>query len=269
MKPNEEYGQSIERENYSREDRTECLVLCSGLGGIHPLKIRQNAPYHLLQQKPTLLSRNKLSVMLNYDNLNTNGARNGMYPSKRKPNVATPSPKNMNPRIPSIEPHLVKVSVYSKVVNPYIVIYDSTLKYAKPTAYLKLSSYKAFPGGSPDAAAQLDNELDCSFRLLPNKHDDVDNSNVITFRAPSKTKRDEWVNYLNGLSMGKTSSGGCKRGSSYLPTLLEEENVEEDSNAVLETFRKQTPQSRRLRRRGSLNSLGIRLRCYNIIGNAI
>ena len=231
--------------------KTEFLVLCSGLNGLHQHKLNQthsNGPINLPGSLP--LQRTKLSVLLDYDHpllpgLQRNRFQKQIFTSHMKPVLHHSFD----------EPHLVKVGIYTKAANPYVVIYDSTQKYAKPVAYLKLSNYSVIAGNANSKST----DDDCFFRILPKRHEDLDNASVITFRAKSTEKRDELVKYLNSLCGTSKSDPlhGYVPGSSVLPTLVEEE----DEAFVDETFAIPTPPaSREERRRSSLNSLGIRLR---------
>jgi len=232
--------------------KTEFLVLCSGMNGLHQHKLNQthsNTPISLPGSLP--LQKSKLSVLLDYSHSDLPGLRGNKFqhnlPSHLKPVLN----HSLN------EPHLVKVAIYTKAVNPYIVIYDSTKKYAKPVAYLKLANYTVIPGNGQSGSS----DEDCSFRVLPNRHEDIDNASVITFRAKSTDKRDDLVKYLNSLcgshSLKSDPLHGYVPGSSVLPTLVEED----DETFADETFNITTPPvSREGRRRSSLNSLGIRLR---------
>ena len=236
--------------SYFSEGRTESLVLCSGLQGLHQHKLNQtHSSKPALAPHSLMLPRNKLSILLNYDHLDLPGNRRAFPKPKLPFDQLKPGLQHS-----TNDPHLVKVTVYTKAVNPYIVIYDSTQKYAQPTAYLKLAHYSALPGNGKD-------DDDCAFRILPNRHEDLDNASVITFRALTKEKRDDWVQYLSALCGGNGLPSapvpGYVPGSSVLPTLVEENDDEVFST---ETFKIPTPHKRRNGRRSSLNSLGIRLR---------
>ena len=84
--------------------------------------------------------------------------------------------ENHSPKLSSLQtlPRRVKVSVYSNVVNPYLVIYNSTEKYSKPAACLKLLSC---------TVRVMEDDCDeNSFEIVSHKHQgsDVDsNSNII------------------------------------------------------------------------------------------
>ena len=232
--------------------RTEFLVLCSGLNGLHQHKLNQthsNGPVSLPGSLPGPFSKNRLAVLIDYDHSDLPGNRRNGF---QKQHSNSYSKRNFSRM--SNEPHLVKVAIHTKAVNPYVVIYDSTQKYALPVAYLKLSNYSLIAGSGKQK------EEDCTFRILPKRHEDLDNESVITFRARTSEKRDELVRYLNSLCEGFTKSAPLHEyvaGSSTLPTLLEENDEEDFSD---ETLKLTTPPKRRENRRNSLNSLGIRLR---------
>ena len=263
MKPNVN-DQSFQR-SYS-EVRTESLVLCSGFNGLHQHKLNQHQSYNPGQPKAFhSLPQDKLGVLLSCDNLLPGTRRNGSFQKPYSNSRLLPAKLKTNR---ANEPHLVKVSVYTKSVNPYIVVYDSNKKYATPIAYLKLVNYTVAAGSaSRKDDVNGDDESDCTFRFIPNRHEDLDNASVITFRALTSEKRNEWVRYLNALCLGTNSypeyKTGYASGSSVLPTLVEEENTEGTLTLSSDTYKLSSPRKKREGRRNSLNSVGSRLRCRN------
>ena len=262
--------------NYSGEAKTEYLVLLSGLSALHnhksPAQIDHEVkPSPLTNQFASLRSKDLLGLAVR-------NRRSCTVAKPLLPNGVLPADLKDVRQTPSSQPKLVKVSVYTKAVNPYIVIYDSNKKYAKPAAYLKLVNCSVKAGSEHDATIDDDNNNDdnnCTFRIFPNKHEDLESAKSISLQACSEEKRDEWVNFLTAVCNGKGVSGQSVTsyvpGSSVLPTLEEQEDGDEptaesaQANKTVDQSLK-SPSKRRNRegRRSSLNSLGIRLRCYSI-----
>ncbi|XP_078494819.1 uncharacterized protein LOC108950103 [Ciona intestinalis] len=226
--------------NYTGEAKTGNLMLCTDVGSMHNEKVKE--PTSLA---PALNSR--LSAL-----------RNGPTRPKREifPRSSLPGNKP-NSKLP----RLVKVSVYTKAVNPYMVIHDSNRKYAKPVACIKLINSDIKRTGN-------DNDVTDDREFQIHRHHDVDGSGVVTFRAMSSEKCDEWVDFLQGLTgvAGGQSSrtSGYIPGSSVLPTLVEQEDIDSENAPSAESLKAPARRKSREGRRNSLNSLGIRLRCYSI-----
>jgi len=156
-------------------------------------------------------------------------------------------------------PKQVKVSVYSNVVNPYLVIYSSIEKYSKPAVCLKLLSC---------TVRVLEDPLDeSSFEIISQKHQggDIDcNANTICLRAPNHSVREDWLRILIPLTTTSRSTDlpGYQPGSSVLPTLQEDEDTDKPLPSPTEKL-KMRPRRKSLEgRRNSLNSIGARLRSY-------
>jgi len=174
--------------------------------------------------------------------------------------------ENHSPKLSKLQtlPRRVKVSVYSNVVNPYLVIYNSTEKYSKPAACLKLLSCTV--------RVMEDDCEEKSFEIVSHKHQgsDVDsNSNIICLRAPSQTVREDWLNALTPLTTASRCADlpGYQPGSSALPTLQEDEGETTSSTgqplSSPNEKLKIKPRRKSLEgRRNSLNSIGVRLRSY-------
>ena len=280
MTPFDETSPHDEAGNYSGEAKTECLVLCSNLPSSHHQKPPQSHPLIMPKgsEPSPKLANSRLAMLRNSERLNLPGRnrKHGCVCKPNLPNIVPPAqPRTELITQTTCQPRLVKVSVYTKAVNPYIVIFDSSKKYAKPSAYLKLVNCTV-KAGSPQEKSDDDNNNDdeCLFTILPSKLEGVDNSGAILLQASSIEKRDEWVTFLTEVCNGKgtraNSTAGYVPGSSVLPTLVEQEDGDNDTEPSKPIDSIKTPSRRKHRegRRSSLNSLGIRLRCYNTIGNA-
>ena len=264
--------------NYSGEARTENLVLCSNLPASHHHHKIQSQPQIITKTIPTearpMLASNRLSMLRNSERLNLPG-RSRKHGCVDKPSllydpVAVSVPKNEIITQTTCQPRLVKVSVYTKAVNPYIVIYDSSKKYAKPSAYLKLVNCTVKTGNVYDKTKDDDNnnDDDCMFTILPSKIEEADNISPILLQASNVEKRNEWVQFLTEVCNGKgtraDSTTGYVPGSSVLPTLVEQDDNDDETKKPIDSMKSPSRRKNREGRRSSLNSLGIRLRCYTI-----
>jgi len=281
MTPFDETSHDDQAGNYSGEAKTECLVLRSNISSTHHQKAPKSQPLITTTKEPEVcprLANNRLAMLRNSERLKLSG-RNRKYGCVCQLSLpdAVPltQPKTELITQTTCQPRLVKVSVYTKAVNPYIVIFDSSKKYAKPSAYLKLVNCTVKAGG-PQEKTDDDNNNDdeCLFTILPSKLEGVDNTGAILLQASTIEKRDEWVSFLTEVCNGKgtraNSSTGYVPGSSVLPTLVEQEDADKDaeSSQTIETIKSPSRRKHREGRRSSLNSLGMRLRCYTI-GNAV
>ena len=269
--------------NYAGEAKTECLVLCSSLPSNHHQRLPPTQPHiipkYSVSDPCPVLANNRLATLRNSERFNLPGI-NKKYGCTCKPAlpnaISLTQPNTEFITQTTCQPRLVKVSVYTKAVNPYIVIYDSSKKYAKPSAYLKLVNCTVKAGGQEEKTTDDDNNNDdeCLFSILPSKLEGVDSVGAILLRASSIEKRDEWVTFLTEVCQGKgtraDSTTGYIPGSSVLPTLVEQEDNDEndgEQSKPIDTLKSPSRRKHREGRRSSLNSLGIRLRGYKI-GNS-
>ncbi|XP_076821058.1 uncharacterized protein LOC143466278 [Clavelina lepadiformis] len=255
--------------NYTGEAKTETLILCSGLPSLHGNQTSKHNWANeaiIAPRVPAVNSR--LAMLRNIDRRTERARKNGAF-QKPPSSVDINAAGNRNLPFGSNRTQLVKVSVYTKAVNPYVVVYDSNKKYAKPAAYLKLVNCEI---SINQVAASKDNgqngsieDDDCTFRIIPHKNDDMDGTSVVTLRTSTPEKRDEWVEFLNSVKNGTEPLSGYVPGSSVLPTLVEQDdNGSEEENTNTDSLKAPTRRKAREGRRSSLNSLGIRLRCYNV-----
>nr|XP_039253865.1 uncharacterized protein LOC120330940 [Styela clava] len=144
----------------------------------------------------------------------------------------------------------VKLCVYTKVSNPYVVIYDSTTKFAKPIVNIKLRNIRIEAQDSTD-------EIEARrFRIYPNMSDDV-----IIFQALTKVARDDWIECFKPLI--------CKENSDFAPVKMNRhtmkcslpalQEVDEPTEEVLQTGLLKAPgrgKRSRIVRRTSLTGIG-------------
>lgn len=252
--------------SYSGEAKTENLVLCSKLNASHHQKLSTPSIRPEMPSARPSFASHRLITIRSSDRLAQRNRKTGLL---HKPPLPTHlSYPGLNTESTTCQPKLVKVSVYTKAVNPYVVVYDSNKKYAKPAAYLKLVNCSVKAGGEANDDNNNDDDS-CMFRIIPSKHEGDDPANAISLRAVTVEKRDEWVKFLSDVCNGKgtESSTGYVPGSSVLPTLVEQEDDEtndEANNSVDELNSPIPKRKHREGRRSSLNSLGIRLRCYTV-----
>lgn len=172
-----------------------------------------------------------------------------IFPKMRLPESIEKSPKNS-----MLLPKMVKVSVYTKVTNPYVVIYDSTTKFASPIGYFKLN--KCHIVASSDVTnSEEDAVEDRRFRIFPNLSDDV-----IELQAASKLHRNEWMNFLAPLTQNNESvftPHKTPHQTALLPTLEEAEEPEELPSDPMKAPPRR--KNSRLVRRESLTKIGPRL----------
>lgn len=135
----------------------------------------------------------------------------------------------------------VKVSLYSKVTNPYLVIFDSTTKFAVPAGYLKLRKCRIITSQNED------DDDNTTFRIVANMSDDE-----ITLQASNKTIRDEWVRCLSPLTQ-EQSLVSKHQSSSFLPILEEAEEPNEQQELQSESLK--APSRRQRIREGRRSSL--------------
>ena len=259
--------------SYSGEAKTEFLVLCSKLNAPHHQKSPPQPSKHRLTEAYPMFASHRLVTLRSSDRLLEKNQKNVLL--HKPPLPAHLSCPGLTSNNSSFQSKLVKVSVYTKAVNPYVVVYESNKKYAKPSAYLKLVNCTVKAGSDEGCLSDDDNNNDdddddsCMFRIIPSKHEDDDTSSVIVLRASSVKKRDEWVKFLDAVCNGKgtESSTGYVPGSSVLPTLVEQDDSElsDEAHNSLDELNSPIPKRKhREGRRSSLNSLGMRLRCYSL-----
>lgn len=153
---------------------------------------------------------------------------------------------------------IVKVCVYTKASRPYLVIYDSSAKFATPVMHQKLKRFRVTPTSTSDGS--IEDEVDNKrFRIYPNMSDDV-----IIFQATSKSQRDEWVSFLARLTQKEISTAASPHKTNHhlmkssLSTLEEaEEPVDELQRGPLKAPTRR--QKSREGRKNSLTGIGVRL----------
>jgi len=134
-------------------------------------------------------------------------------------------------------PRQVRVSLFSKVASsPYLVIFDSNNKYAKPLTCVRLNTCHV-----------TNDDVTNEFRLIlgggPHHVIDADQSQQLVFRAGTTDIRDSWVRSLRQHcrspvtlpAAGCCPSPGLRRHAtparvSTLPTVLEHDDVTSDDD---------------------------------------
>lgn len=154
---------------------------------------------------------------------------------------------------------MVKVCVYTKGTRPYLVIYDSTTKYATPVMHQKLKKFKVTPHVFNSREVDSDQVDNLRFRVHPNMSDDV-----IIFQAITKEQRDEWAGFLARLTQKEISPESSPQRTKHhlmkttLSTLEEaEEPIDDLQRGPLKAPTRR--QKSREGRRSSLTSIGVRL----------
>jgi len=254
----------------SGEVKTDYLTLCSGISGAFHEDKKLDS---VMKRVRNPVSTSRVAQLRGYDHdlLSRKPGGERMSPDFLR---SEHSCNRKNPLGSFSLPRLVKVTVYTKAASPYLVIYDSNKKYAKPAAYVKLVNcvIKRCGESIPNVpSVRADDNDRCAFWIVPAKHlDDADGAHAITLRAPNLHKCDEWVELLSELTKGGLSNNQFLAeyvpGSSVLPTLDEQDDAEGENDIVpSNTESLKAPLKRRTRegRRNSLNSLGIRLRSYS------
>jgi len=158
-------------------------------------------------------------------------------------NLAIKKPK----MTPSVTKRRVRVSLYTNVITPYLVVFDSSSRFAQPITCLKLINCLINRGSFNDVTD------DCCFHIVVGEwrqYDDVtDRIRHIDFRASSMTSRDEWFRAL--------TTSMTMRSCNALPTLKEDED-EHVASSVMSSSNFKT-------RSNSLNSILKRLRRQDAI----
>lgn len=152
----------------------------------------------------------------------------------------------------------VKVCVYTKGSNHYLVIYDSTAKFASIVLNQRLRKFRVQPT-SVDNDESEDAVESKRFRIYPNMSDDV-----IIFQASTKSQRDEWMSYLGRLTQSEISGVSSPRKTNHhlmkssLSTLEEAEEPSDELQSERLKARTRRQKSRE-GRKNSLTGIGVRL----------
>lgn len=155
----------------------------------------------------------------------------------------------------------VKISVYTNVTNPYLVVHDSTLKFSVPIGYLKLRKCRIIPSSTIEETNEGNEQEDKQFRIYPNISDDV-----LVLQASNKETRDEWVRFLSPFTQNEFfNPQTCRQNKTSTSLSILEERDEEGAQEI-ESYKAPSRRQRtREGRRGSASSMALRLQRRTLI----
>ena len=165
----------------------------------------------------------------------------------------------------------VRVTLFSNVINPYLVVFNSINKYANPITCIRLNTCHVID----DDATTFHINIAASKLLTTAPCGEIDQSQKIIFRASTSQIKQSWVEAIQLHSgAARASSSPCLRrispsALSSLPTLVEQEDdeiithVAQQQHSDVITDVTATLESD-VTRRNSLNSLVGRLRSFEL-----